>query len=81
MSTCDAINKIYDERKDFIIIGLTGRTGSGCSTVAEILKTPKFNKLHLNSPKEYDFKSSEERKYSILYKYASHEGNWNPCLW
>jgi dCMP deaminase len=41
----NGINKIYDERKDFIIIGLTGRTGSGCSTVAKILETDEFKKL------------------------------------
>lgn len=77
MNTHDTINKIYDERKDFMIIGLTGRTGSGCSTVKDILKTSEFGRLDLNSPKDYDFKSSEERKYSIIYKYASHDGNWN----
>jgi len=38
METHEAINKIYNERKDFIVIGLTGRTGSGCTTVANILK-------------------------------------------
>lgn len=26
------VDKIYKLRKNFVIIGLTGRTGSGCST-------------------------------------------------
>ena len=34
-----AVDKLFDERRDFIIIGLTGRTGAGCSTVAKILQT------------------------------------------
>lgn len=33
------IDSIYSLRKDFMIIGLTGRTGSGCTTVADILTT------------------------------------------
>lgn len=32
-----AVERIFAERKDFIIIGLTGRTGCGCSTVAKLL--------------------------------------------
>lgn len=75
MSTCEAVNKIYDERKDFVLIGLTGRTGSGCSTVSDILRTYDVSKLDLRTPKSYDFKNNEERKYSILYDYAQ-KGNW-----
>ena len=76
MDTREAIKKIYDDRKDFLIIGLTGRTGSGCSTVASILKKGKFEVLDLKAPKKYDFNDSEERKYSILYEYARAD-NWS----
>lgn len=34
----DAVNQIYSEKENEIIIGLTGRTGAGCSTAAGILK-------------------------------------------
>ena len=37
-----AVEKIFGERKDFIIIGLTGRTGCGCTTVANLL-SEKFD--------------------------------------
>ncbi|MBU3221029.1 dCMP deaminase [Clostridium algidicarnis] len=78
MNDCNrAVNKVYDERKDFILIGLTGRTGSGCSTVSKILGEKEFSKLNLRTPKSYDFKNSEERKYSILYGYAE-TCNWGP---
>lgn len=33
------IHEIYDTREKYIIVGLTGRTGSGCTTTAEILAT------------------------------------------
>ena len=32
------IEKIYENRQKFVVIGLTGKTGSGCSTVAKILE-------------------------------------------
>lgn len=76
MDTCEAINIIYNERKEFLIIGLTGRTGSGCSTVADILKKQELEELDLKAPKEYDFKDSDERKYSVLYSYAR-ANNWS----
>ncbi|WP_163318024.1 deoxycytidylate deaminase [Crenobacter caeni] len=34
-----AISKLYGTDDDFIVIGLTGRTGSGCSTAAKILSS------------------------------------------
>ncbi len=61
---------------EFIIIGLTGRTGSGCTTVSNILAAPSFDKLHLQSPKDLQFKSNEERKYKVIYSYA--EKHWKP---
>lgn len=36
----EAISSIYSEEDDFIIIGLTGRTGSGCTTASKILASP-----------------------------------------
>ena len=33
-----AVSELYKEKENQIIIGLTGRTGAGCSTVASILK-------------------------------------------
>lgn len=40
-----AIKMIYEGENDHIVIGLTGRTGSGCSTVAKILQN-KLEDLH-----------------------------------
>jgi dCMP deaminase len=38
-----AIDNIYQETKDFLIIGLTGRTGSGCTTAADKLSSASFD--------------------------------------
>ncbi|MGB4587823.1 MAG: anti-phage dCTP deaminase [Clostridiaceae bacterium] len=68
-----ALENLFNERKDFIIIGLTGRTGSGCSTVADLL-TKDFKELNVVPPKNELFSSNEERKYSLVYQYA--DKNW-----
>ncbi|MCI5210889.1 MAG: hypothetical protein D3910_19360, partial [Candidatus Electrothrix sp. ATG2] len=61
-----AISKLYGEDKDnddFILLGLTGRTGSGCSTVAKILKSEKEEIKHslLNHRSPYSNKARKER--------------------
>lgn len=70
-----AINTIYNERDAFVVIGLTGRTGSGCTTVAQILSTSKLN---LHEPKEFDFQNNDERKYRVVYNYA--KSNWSQFI-
>ena len=67
-----AVKKVYEELNDCIILGLTGRTGSGCTTASKILETPSFDELHLSTPKTYDFKNIEERKYQIIHRFIKH---------
>ena len=43
----DAVKCLYRQRDKFILIGLTGRTGAGCTTVAKILSTDNINELDL----------------------------------
>jgi len=71
-----AVNRVYNTLNDCIIIGLTGRTGSGCSTTAEILGTKEFENLELATPKHKDFEGVGERKAAIVYKYM--QENWHP---
>ena len=65
----DAIKSLYSQRDKFILIGLTGRTGSGCTTVAKILSKDNFQDLDLRSYKTCDYNNSDERKYSVIYRY------------
>ena len=71
MPSYKIIDNMYDNRKDFIILGLCGKIGSGVSTVAEILEK-NFGELQLASP-GYDH-SYDTHEYRILYTYASK--NW-----
>jgi deoxycytidylate deaminase/dephospho-CoA kinase len=67
-----AINELYSEGDDFIVLGLTGRTGSGCSTVASILTSDKNNIKHSlysgNTPS-----NNEERKQRIILKHFTNK--------
>jgi deoxycytidylate deaminase len=72
------LKELYKHRTDFTIIGLTGRTGSGCSQIAELLKG---DFAHLQS----GLRDSKEladpifrRKYEICTKYLSYGANWQP---
>jgi deoxycytidylate deaminase len=69
----NGLDTIFSERSKFIIIGLTGRTGSGCTTVAELLKQ-SFGEFNAPRAKTCQYKNDEERKYKVVYDYLSQ--NW-----
>jgi len=68
------VANIFNERRKFVIIGLTGRTGSGCSTTSKLFETEEFHKLNIDKPLESGFRSSEERRYRIVYDFS--QKNW-----
>ena len=73
-TTKDAIDTIYDERRKFAIIGLTGRTGSGCTTVANILKTQRFDALALHTPQDTKFKSKKwYKEIGVVYQNPNYQ--------
>ncbi|MBI5604180.1 MAG: hypothetical protein HY879_12590, partial [Deltaproteobacteria bacterium] len=73
-----AIKALYEERKKFIIIGLTGRTGSGCSTTAKLMTKP-WPELKPPKPQSGSFRTNEERKYRIVFDFAKY--NWKQFQW
>lgn len=71
------VNQIYKLRQDFIIIGLTGRTGSGCSTVAKVLAERDFMKLKSEYKEFRNGKiDNNVRKSRIVYNYMKR--HWRP---
>jgi len=71
------IKQVYKLRRDFILIGLTGRTGSGCTSVAKLLSTEKFSDLrteHRNILE--DPWDNDSRKNRIVHNYMSK--HWHP---
>lgn len=72
-----AVAQIYGDDDDFIVIGLTGRTGSGCSTVAKILQSTRQDIRHsLYCGAEAT--TNEQRKQKILLKHF--DAAWSPFL-
>jgi len=73
-----AAENMYKYKKHIMIVALTGRTGSGCSTTASILKRNEMQNLDLRKPKTYEFNNSDERKYRVVYQYIQKNDNWLP---
>lgn len=68
------LGHIYKNREEFIVIGLTGRTGAGCSFVSSI-----FSKESLDNsfpPVEKNDLNNNKRKYKIARNFL--EQNWKP---
>jgi hypothetical protein len=72
------LRELYKLRKNFTIIGLTGRTGSGCTTIAELL-SQDYSRLSSN------IRAADKlgdpiiaRKIDICRNYLSKKGNWIP---
>lgn len=47
-SSNHVIDSVFLLRENFVVIGLTGRTGSGCTTIAEKLATKEWKELKSN---------------------------------
>lgn len=64
----DIIKHIYKLRRDFVLIGLTGKTGRGCTTAAEMLckdiKDLRSECRDINS----GYWNNIRRKNRIVYK-------------
>lgn len=72
------IHEVYDTREKYIIIGLTGRTGAGCSTAAEILSKERKN-IQVSRPNFVKIDDNEERKINIIKRFVNE--NWEPFVW
>lgn len=64
----EALETIFNHRESHVVVALTGRTGSGCTSIADILATASFSDLTLpeieNSPW-----SQEGKKTKIVNKW------------
>lgn len=78
MKKSRTLSKLFHERNEFVLIGLTGRTGSGCTTCANILESssPVFP-THQDA--KYDnieiYQGLSQKRYNVAKKFA--ESNWN----
>lgn len=63
-----AVETVFEEREKFIVFGLTGRTGSGCSTAADLL-SKSFEDFGPPSPRSGGDLTLEDRQYRIAHAY------------
>ena len=66
------ISKLFLERNKFVVIGLTGRTGSGCTTAASILESneqtiPNLDELTYKG-KPF-FEGLNQKRYTVVKNY------------
>jgi len=71
------MEQLYKLRTDFAIIGLTGRSGAGCSQVATMLADPKFASKAKDEIK-LDLSHVDDIKIKICQKYLEYGDNWKP---
>ena len=74
INVVNALEQIFQEREKFILIGLTGRTGSGCTSSANLLSSD-LSDFDLPKPKLSNFDNNDERKERIIYNYT--QRHWN----
>lgn len=66
------LNKIYSLRQKFTIIAVTGRAGSGCTSIAKLLGLGFQNDPSIYpDPEEFMHTHNSFRKYRIVYAYTS----------
>ncbi|HHL3746583.1 TPA: anti-phage dCTP deaminase [Klebsiella pneumoniae] len=73
MSEKKFISELFLENNQFILVGLTGRTGSGCTTTANILESKNVLFPDLNSLDNF-YTGLDIRRYSIVKEFA--EEHW-----
>lgn len=72
MSIPEALAQLFRRHSEFMVIGVTGRTGSGCTTAAQLLSRD-FAALPLDvvaSP----LTTPDDRKYRIIHEFS--QKNW-----
>ncbi len=74
---CDAVEKLYAEKEKLLILGLTGRTGAGCSTAAKVLSR-EFENLDLEYKERAEFANADKYKFDIIKRYMGEKGRWIP---
>ena len=69
------IKKIYSNKENFILIGLTGQIGSGCTKTAKFMK--KTKKEH-NLPEKFVYNNSSDRDRKRYIIYNHYINTWKP---
>lgn len=73
------IDKMYSHRRDFIIVALTGITGSGCSDLAKIMSEPFLDwQDKIREPRNSFAITYESGKQDVVFK-KKYDACYNVC--
>ncbi len=73
------MKQLYSLRKDFAIIGLTGRSGAGCSTIAAKLSNPAYiEELYSRTDISSETNNTDKLKFNICLRFLAFENNFKP---
>ena len=70
-----AVEDVFTRKENFIVIGLTGLMGSGCSTIAKLL-TSNFTDLKLFAPAKLNGLDDTMRDQTTIFRFARE--HWCP---
>ena len=73
----EAIDTLYSTKEDCLVIGLTGRTGAGCSTAAKIMQSKKED-LEFEYSEMSEWKKDDKYKFEIIRDYIYQGNRWVP---
>jgi deoxycytidylate deaminase len=68
--------QLYKLRRDFSILGITGKSGAGCSEIGKLLNEDNFKEVTENDV-VIESNDVDELKYKICYNFLNHPNNWN----
>lgn len=72
------IEQMYVHRRDFIVVALTGITGSGCSDLASIMSNVFFDWKEVRKPREILDTTKEIEKQDVVFQ-RKYEACYNVC--
>lgn len=70
------MDNLYSLRKNFTILGVTGKTGAGCSQIAKALSNPNFAES-LKRLLIEQTSNTEQLKLNVCINYLLNDNNWN----
>lgn len=68
------LKDLYALRQEFILVGLTGRTGAGCSYFGQLMSNKTFDECKFNEPERSLDATNDDRKYRIAFDFLKE--NW-----
>lgn len=74
----ESVEGIFDQKREFVIVALTGKINAGTSDVCRLLTDKKFCDRVTKLAETSEYQMSESRERNVCYRYLHH--NWRPFI-